>query len=324
MSRLSHLRSRRLAVIGAVAALGSGVGSIGLLSAASPAGAAPMIVNCPTDNLQDAIRAAPSNSTINVSGTCTGNFRINNKNLTLHGPATLDGNNAGTVLSVNGGSSSSPSVVTLSSLTIQHGNGDGDGGGGIFNLFGTVTLNSSLVSNNTAVLGGGIRNLGGTLNLNSSSVSGNASTEAGAGQGGGGIFIDRDTVNVNSSLVTNNTAADSGGGILNLGATVTVKSSSVSDNTAAVSGGGIRNLSALTVKSSSVFNNSAGTGGGIFNRGTATVTSSSVFNNTARDQGGGIFNSIFAGASFTLLSSSVTGNTPDNCAPPNSVPGCSG
>jgi len=38
-------------------------------------------------------------------------------------------------------------------------------------------------------------------------------------------------------------------------------------------------------------------------------------------QGGGIFNS---GSTVTLVASLVTQNSPNNCRPPGSVPGCSG
>ena len=60
-----------------VAATGSLIAGGSLaVSGAAPAGASPagITVNCPADNLQDAIYSAPAGSTLLVNGTCTGNF----------------------------------------------------------------------------------------------------------------------------------------------------------------------------------------------------------------------------------------------------------
>jgi hypothetical protein len=84
----------------------------------------------------------------------------------------------------------------------------------------------------------------------------------------------------------------------------------------------------LTVNNSEVNNNHAnGDGGGIANGiptpgppplfgGTVTLNHSQVSGNTAAS-GGGIFN--FRGT-VTLSMTSVTSNTPDNCAPPGQRP----
>jgi predicted outer membrane repeat protein len=53
-----------------------------------------------------------------------------------------------------------------------------------------------------------------------------------------------------------------------------------------------------------------------------TLTSSQVTGNLARQDGGGIYGT--DGASVTLTRSVVRLNLPDNCAPPASVPGCTG
>ena len=88
----------------------------------APAGASPagITVHCPADNLQDAINSAAPGSTLLVDGTCTGNFYIN-KDLTLSGPAILDGGGVptqfGATLNVISG------TVVLNNLVIQHGVG---------------------------------------------------------------------------------------------------------------------------------------------------------------------------------------------------------
>ena len=132
--------------VAALASLMAG-GSLAV-SGVAPAGASPagITVHCPTDNLQNAINAAAAGSTLLVDGTCTGNFYIN-KNLTLSGPAILDGGGVattyGATLNVISG------TVVLNNLVIQHGVGIDGLGGGLWNG-GQLTLNHSSVSHNTA------------------------------------------------------------------------------------------------------------------------------------------------------------------------------
>src|SRR5437899_2977513 len=76
-------------------------------------------------DLQAAIDAAASGSTLHVKGTCTGQFTIS-KDLVLEGHgkrATLDGGNAGPVLTIQEGS-----TVQVVRLTITHGDTAFDGG----------------------------------------------------------------------------------------------------------------------------------------------------------------------------------------------------
>jgi hypothetical protein len=169
--------------------------------------------------------------------------------------------------------------------------------------------------------------------LSKSEVNGNTATAPAGGEGppiaAGGI-ANGGNATLNSTKVDNNTASfTSGGGIVNHG-TMTLNKSEVNSNTAAGSG-------------------LAASGGGIINAqgppGTApttlTVNNSQVNNNTAGGEGGGIANGTSApgppplfGGTVTLNHSQVTGNaaaagggifnSPDNCAPPGSVPGCTG
>ena len=55
--------------------------------------------------------------------------------------------------------------------------------------------------------------------------------------------------------------------------------------------------------------------------GALTLNRSKVTGNTAGIHGGGIFKN---GGPVTLTASTVTRNTPDNCAPPGSITGCTG
>ena len=124
-----------------------------------------------SNDLQAVISGAAAGDTIQITGTCAGNFGID-KNLTLAGvagtSATLDGNQAGRVLSIASG------AVTVTDLTITNGLVSGAGfGGGIFNQ-GTLTLDHATVTGNSILTtggeGGGVGNVG-TLTVSNSTIS---------------------------------------------------------------------------------------------------------------------------------------------------------
>jgi hypothetical protein len=248
---------------------------------------------------------------------------------------------------------------------------------------GTAVLNFSSVDHNTtSASAGGILNHGGTLILNASKVSDNTA----AGGGGGGIASGTGGMGgagssilvVKFSLISGN-AANGGpmagaGGISN-GGTATITASVVAGNTApGAAGGGILNHGVMTLTASKVTGNSApadsagdqGMGGGIaninlgpvapgaVNGGILTITFSQISGNTASGQGGGIIEAtitssgpaaggpltikfsqithnkaasgggIFAvpGSPVTLKVTVVAKNIPDNCAPPGTIAGC--
>ncbi|MER6919829.1 hypothetical protein ABT314_12545 [Streptomyces spiralis] len=327
----------------AATALAATTAVAGLVGAV-PAQAAPVtLVRCPAQNLQTAIDSVPAGSTLLVSGTCTGNFTID-KNLSLVGlGATLDGNRTGTVVTVaagvraqltnlriTNGLSSGPfqggGITNLGTLTLTRSSLTSNNatfyGGGIYNS-GAVTLTGSTVSANGGNLGGGIFNGGGTVRLTSSTVSGNFAVS------GAGVFTSDGTVQLVGTRVTHNSAstvAGGGGGIVNGFGTVTLTNSTVDYNTGWVSGG-IDSSGTTRLTNSQVSRNTATTfGGGIRNiGGPVTLTNSTVDHNQAGTDGGGIYNtSVFGTATVTLNRSRVFTNTPNNCAPPGSVPGCSG
>ncbi|MFI9254686.1 hypothetical protein [Streptomyces sp. NPDC053069] len=265
------------------------------LVAVGPAAAAPTrVVNCNENPyaLGPAIGTALPGTTLQIQGRCIGPFEFPvDKDLTLTGGknAVLDGNRQSSTVRVF------PGVrLHLTGLTITNGTGlaPGGSGGGIYNDGGTVTLTMSTVSGNNTNTGGGIVSFnGGTLTLDHSTVS-------------------------------SNTAESNGGGILN-NAVLIMDHSTVSGNTASISGGGLYNGGTANVTSSSVSNNAAGEfGGGIEQAaGALTLDHTTVVSNTAQISGGGIHND---GGTVTLSSTRVRNNAPDNCAPPNTVPGCTG
>jgi hypothetical protein len=320
-------------------------------------------LNANYTSLQAAQDAASPEATLWVRGTCTGTTEIT-KNLTLTGQQprgftapTLNGGGQGSVLTIDSGV-----TVTINTLTITGGSGtyvpelETVVGGGILNNDnGSVTLNGTSITGNTAPYGGGIANPanGGSVTLNDTSITGNTAGTNGGGiinggtvtlngtssisgntarQDSGGILSVSGSVTLNdTSSITGNTAAGGdGGGIGNNTGTVTLNdNSSITDNTAP-NGGGILNLAgSVTLNNSgSITGNTAGSvGGGIYNLfGTVTLNNSTtITGNTAGTDGGGIYNNFTFGGSVTLNdTSSITGNNPNNCAPPGSVPGCTG
>jgi predicted outer membrane repeat protein len=252
----------------------------------------------PAGTIQNAINAVGTvtgTTTISLgAGTYTEPVTIN-KPLTLVGAGTgvttVSGNNAFRVFDI------SASNVTLDGLAIANGNAGSDGwGGGIaYSGTGTLNINNSTISGNSAYNGGGILNNynqsteSGTINLTNTTVTGNHGVNAGGG------ILSWGTINLNGSTVSNNTTGTEGGaGIMSIWGTLTLNKSTVSGNTATNSiygGGGIFSYNSnLTVTDSTVSGNSTNTtGGGMYvEGGTATLTNSTIANNSATVSGGGI------------------------------------
>jgi hypothetical protein len=175
--------------------------------------------------------------------------------------------------------------------------------------------NIAIRNGNTAGLGGGILN-GGTLLATQDEISGNA-----AGNGGGLSNSAGATAQVFSTFLSKNTTTGVGGGaIINFG-DLTVSGSTLDGNTAPINGGGVNTQPGGTTRISSstvTHNTSGGLGGGLSNLGTTSLDHTVVEFNTG-SSGGGIATS---NTNVTLLASLVTNNTPDNCNPLNTIPGC--
>jgi uncharacterized repeat protein (TIGR01451 family) len=277
---------------------------------ATPARAAtPITVDCAADPtaLASALASANDGDTLAIQGTCNGTLEITH-NLTLAGSggATLDGQGAGTVLTVDAGN-----TVAIGNLTITGGNGSS--AGGILNN-GIVTLTDSAVSGNSATPGtspnfggGGIFNQGGSVALTDSTVSGNSASVGSVRNGVGGIlsFGGRLTL-TNSTVSANNATSD------------------VSFSTAVggIAIGGFTSPASLTLTNSTVSANSASAlsdaFGGIVDSAPGahvSATNSTVSGNSASATGGaGAFSSAVggisnSGGSLSLTSVTVAGNS---------------
>jgi CSLREA domain-containing protein len=212
-------------------------------------------------------------------------------------------------------------TLTLNNSSVSGNSATGGSGGGISHgSGGTFKLNNSIVSGNTAAAGGGISSANATVLLTNSTVSGNTSSNGGGGisSGGGSLAVTGSTISGNTST------GDFGGGIASGDGTLTVIGSTISGNTAHLNAGGIANIgSTLTLANSTISGNTAtgGAGGGINNFGaigpfkvsTATLNNVTIANNSA-PAGGGIAN----GGTFKLKNSLIAGNSA------GSAPDCSG
>ena len=226
---------------------------------------------------------------------------------------TVSGNRASRVFEIESGA-----AARLDGLIVADGQVTGDNGGGIKNS-GTLTLDSSIVRNNSAIStngvnfdyiggdGGGIYN-DANLTVTNSTISGNSANN------GGGIS-NAGTLKVNNSTLVGNSAINQGGGISN-SSTSTVDNSTISGNLAhngggISSGGGLSGGAILKVNNSTLSDNKADTGGGIFNffsnnntSNNSTVNNSTISGNSA-SSGGGIFNA----STSTVNNSIISGNS---------------
>jgi hypothetical protein len=213
---------------------------------------------------------------------------------------TVSGNDAG---QAGGGVSNIGGTVTVENSTIA-GNTAFQFGGGLYNWWRLTVRNSAVTGNSTNTrlalpsrsLGGGIYNHpSAQLTLTTSTLSDNTAIV------GGGIANDG-TATVTSSTVAGNTATFTGvgesnahgGGISNVGS-LTVTNSTISGNAAGATGGGINNASTIlldevltgsaALTNTTVADNTAHQGGGIFAYSGVTLTNTVVAGNRALSSG---------------------------------------
>src|SRR6266568_3968939 len=143
-----------------------------------------------------------------------------------------------------------------------------------------------------------------------------------AGNGGAIANSAAATATISATLINNNTTTGvGGGGIINSGL-LTLSGSTVNANTAPINGGGLNTQAAgiTRIFQTTFTNNTSGSlGGGISNLGTTSLAGSQVRLNTG-SAGGGIAT---GNNNITLTNTIVRDNTPDNCSPLNTIPGCS-
>lgn len=171
------------------------------------------------------------------------------------------------------------STMTVTGSTISGNTASGDeatmGGGGLFTVGGELTVRDSEVTDNVADgmagSGGGALNDDGTLVVENTTFSGNTAVRA-----GGAIEANIGTTEVSGTTMTGNSTGDSpgnGGGVHLTGAgTVTLDGGEVTGNTAANQGGGLWNSApgTMTVTGTDVSGNEAPTGQDLYQDGDGT------------------------------------------------------
>lgn len=266
------MRTKKLRMLAATAAA-----ALGMLLFASPALAGDWTVNSVADDsdadlcadtdctLREAIRESASTTlddTISFNSDAQGEIVLTSAlpelpDVEIRGPGARDltvtrSSAAGTprfgIFAVGAGR-----TVKISGLTILGGNSDF--GGGIRNQ-GTLTLEQSEVSGNSATEGGGgVFGGGGTTPTTTNIVSSTFSYND-AGRGGGVDFASNAGGTITNSTFFRN-LADREGGAIYSGGSPTITGATISGNDAGVEGGGIFGLSPTVLRGSVVAGNGA-------------------------------------------------------------------
>ena len=221
-----------------------------------------------------------TNSTISSNTASQGGGILNNIGTLNITNTTISSNTAS---QGGGGIFNNIGTLNVTNTTIST-NTSSVNGAGIFNgNGGTASVNNSAIASNQitadGLAGGGIFNYFGTLTLNNTTVNSNI----GGNQGGGGIISEFGTVTMNNTTVSGNSAANrsfGGGGISSyLDTNVTLSNSTISGNSINTNGGGIFvqgsrfNLNNVTIANNTadLDANGTGNGGGIFQTGDGTL-----------------------------------------------------
>jgi hypothetical protein len=299
--------------------------------------------------------AGPTANTVTVSGgDAVEVFDVTGGTVSISNLAITHGHTSG-----SGGGISNAGTLALTNCTLDHDTA-GNAGGGLFNLGGTATLSGCTFNHDSATttngVGGGIFSFG-TLSVTSSNLSNDSAgflgggiyihvnstatltnvtlsndSAIGGGGDGGGVFVDAfSTATLTNCTLSNDKAGNGGGGLCtDASGPVTFNNCTLS-NDSALQGGGICNTHGTVVLTACTLNNdsnsgllnegtataigctfsndSALAGGGMENVGTATLTNCTFSNDSATssiDGGGGIFNE--GGATLTLTNCTLANN----------------
>ena len=192
-----------------------------------------------------------NNALINISPNKTLNLKIcgNSTN-----KATINANNAGRVMYIGGNAN-----VTIQNLTFTSGKAE-DYGGGIYCNNSSFTIKDCEISSNSSTqAGGGIyinnEDTFATL-IENTTISKNEST----GDSGGGIYIEKGSVYITGTNISENKSAGHGGGILN-GGILTLDTTTLTSNSAAKNGGAINTTDSGTLYVKDGLSIPAGDGG---------------------------------------------------------------
>jgi predicted outer membrane repeat protein len=215
---------------------------------------------------------------------------------------TIDGNQAGTVVTFASGESSS---TLLQGFTVT--DGFATSGGGVLIEGASPTLVDVVVSSNVAYNhGGGIYITAGSPTLDNVVIQGNR-----ADGEGGGLYVTGATLTMSNSVIADNTVMSYGGGLCLQSSSAVLDHLLLVGNVAERDGGGVfMNTSSADVSNVALLGNTAGgldaDGGGIYLlQSSPSLTSVTLAGNVASGCGGGLY--LFQ-ASPALLGVILEGN----------------
>ena len=226
----------------------------------------------------------------------------------------LSAGELGTILDIAGSGTLEepvPIYVGVSNLTLDRGAGldvdHNSGGGGLYcELFGDLTIDDVIFSNNFANDGPGMYTEDCTFVLNRTTFIDNEAEDD-----GGALTFWWSFATINDSVFTNNVGLD-GGAIASFYSEATLNNVTIQDNTSAYYAGGMWLYNGLLDATDVTFSNNTNTGengGGLQAYGTATLTNVTFENNTAT-RGGGIF--VYYESEVTGTTCNFDGNTPED------------
>jgi Leucine-rich repeat (LRR) protein len=205
--------------------------------------------------------------------------------------------------------------VLLNNSIIRNCISNGSNGGGAIYCDNKITVNNSLINNNSAPNGGSNGGGGGIFANNIATVTNSTITNNTTRVHGGGIYAYNEAI-VDHSNITNNVANQGAGGGIFIYAfythpatSVIATNSTISNNsTLGASGGGISADNDIIVTNCTISNNFGISGGGIVTQNKATVTNSTIIIN--RGSGG---NGVWAG-SINATGSIIAANSGSDIA----------
>jgi predicted outer membrane repeat protein len=187
--------------------------------------------------------------------------------------------------------------VVISRLTMADGRADGAAqqgyGGAIYSEDGLVVEDCVFNENSAAQRGGAI--WAGWPVVRGSTFTRNQAPSGGAIAAGEAV--------IESSILSGNRASQQGGAVWTMGV-LTIRDSTVSENTGG-EGGGVR-VNHIRVEDSTFSGNSGSTGGGISAWGDAVILRATFYGNHSSAGGG-----VFADGELRIENSTITGNTSD-------------
>jgi Chlamydia polymorphic membrane protein (Chlamydia_PMP) repeat len=246
--------------------------------------------------------SAPGDSIVFESG-LSGTIALSSGQLSLYQPAVIIGPGAGTLTveaSPNARILYADADLTISGLTLTGGAAPSSVGGAIV-AEDPLTIDESVLTDNSANYGGAVFGYGG-LTVNGSTFSGNSATSV-DGQGGA-ILSFPDSVTISDSTLSDNTATTVGGAVYANTGSVTVNNSTVTGNTA--NSGAIASTGDATLNDSTVAENTVTSGGSggqvnVFKSGTTATINDSIVSGTGSAPDVVLGSGVTGSASYSLI-----------------------